>query len=769
MLVTVDLKMRLWLSCVLAVSLLCVSACSSADGYIYRGNEAFERASYDEAVLNYRKAIQKEPQKADPYYRLGLAEMKRSDTAAAHDAFRTALAKDAGHKPAMEQLGELLLAAYVRRGSGAEALYRDIDALADNLLRADPRSFHGLRFKGALALFDRRASEAVEFFRKAEAVRPGDAELALLYAQALFQSGQAAQGESVARAVLAAHPAFTPMYDALANFYAASGRASDADRVLLSKASNNPDNVDVQLQVIRHLYRSGRAAEAELRARSVRDRNAKTPDAYLKLGDLYMEFGKAADAQQLYEAGYNARNAARGEYRERIVRLLIAAGNTAEAIRLVDQDVKASPSDKSAHLQRAALALASGRQDELPAAIQSLESFLPGSRNDEALHFRLGHLKAANGDAAGAKKHFEETIRVRAGHMPARMALIEIAQRNKDHSSVIRLCEDGLALQPDAPYLLVTRASAYIGLGRYDDARSELNQIASRYGRLPEAELQAGRLAIATNQLPAAERIFAALYKPGQTDLRALEGLSEIAFRRGQGARAFELWKQEAGKKPEDTAVRERFADAALRAGRVDEAIAQYKAILERAPGNKAVHAQLGRIYFGKGDLQAAGGYFERADRTPDGSFTRTFAAYTRQQTGNSAEAEAAYRRELKQHPDNLTAMNNLAMILAAAGSKAEALELAVRAVQKQPANPEFSDTLAYVYLKRNENGAALQILEKITRQYPRHPGFRTHMAMALLHKGDKARARAELQTALTARLSIQDEKEIRELLAQTY
>jgi tetratricopeptide (TPR) repeat protein len=56
------------------------SGCSrDAKSYIQSGKKYFDAGKYDDAVLMYKKAIQKDPKSGEAYYRLALAELKQGD------------------------------------------------------------------------------------------------------------------------------------------------------------------------------------------------------------------------------------------------------------------------------------------------------------------------------------------------------------------------------------------------------------------------------------------------------------------------------------------------------------------------------------------------------------------------------------------------------------------------------------------------------------------------------------------------------------------
>jgi tetratricopeptide (TPR) repeat protein len=58
--------------------LLVLAGCRSANSYLEKGNAAYARGQFADASLNYRKAIQKNADFGEAYYRAGLSEMKQN-------------------------------------------------------------------------------------------------------------------------------------------------------------------------------------------------------------------------------------------------------------------------------------------------------------------------------------------------------------------------------------------------------------------------------------------------------------------------------------------------------------------------------------------------------------------------------------------------------------------------------------------------------------------------------------------------------------------
>ena len=67
--------------CVVVIAFGSVSACiATKQSYVSKGNKLYDAGKYADASLNYRKAIQKDPNFGEAYYRLGLSAIKQDQT-----------------------------------------------------------------------------------------------------------------------------------------------------------------------------------------------------------------------------------------------------------------------------------------------------------------------------------------------------------------------------------------------------------------------------------------------------------------------------------------------------------------------------------------------------------------------------------------------------------------------------------------------------------------------------------------------------------------
>jgi tetratricopeptide (TPR) repeat protein len=105
--------------------LLAMTACSTKRGYVEKGNVLFQQGKYEAAAINYRKAIQKDPNYGEAFYRLGLNEAEQGNAGDAYNALFRAnqlLSTNTEVKEKFHAPGETVsaIAANVRRTTGAQ-------------------------------------------------------------------------------------------------------------------------------------------------------------------------------------------------------------------------------------------------------------------------------------------------------------------------------------------------------------------------------------------------------------------------------------------------------------------------------------------------------------------------------------------------------------------------------------------------------------------------------------------------------------------------
>ena len=766
--------MRKILNSIVVVSLVLAGSCDLSPSraklrYLQKGDKSYAAGHYDDALLNYRKAIQKDQNYGEAYFGLALSGLQQSKPWEAYASMSRAAELLPNREDVKAKFADLCLLLYLSDAKHPVNLYNQLTKLSEELLAKNPNSFDGLRIQGHLALSERKTAEAADFFRRANAAKPLQPEVILALTQDLVQLKQYAEAEKYALDLIPSHKSFGPIYDVLFNLYAATNRPTDAEKVLRAKADNNPKVGGYVTQLAAYYARVGKTAEMNAALQRLKDRPQDFPKAHLMLGDFYAGLGNLEEARRQLDEGAKADPKEAAVYQKRIANLYLFEGKKSDAAQLVDKLVEANPNDTGAQTMRATMLMETGNADKIAAALIEFKTLAQKNPQDATAHYNLGRAFLAQGDLESARGQFLESLKQRRDYLSPRFHLAEIGIRTRQYNDTVRYATEILAFQPDNPKAKLLRATAEAGLGKSKQAREELTNLIKEQPRFVDARLELGLAALHEKKFIEAEEIFRNLYKPGATDLRPLEGLVDVFAAQNEFDKALQLLDDELKRSPNSIAIRSDLAATAVRAGKLDLAIDQYQQLESSRPGVPDYLLRIGEAYFRKGDVAHAVDSVQKAHAlAPKNSVVASYAASLLDRAGKKMEAIACYRQILEFRPDDPAVLNNLAFLLADSGTNTdEAMKLAEKAQKKMPDDPVVADTMGWIYLKRGMQQSAMHVFANLARKYPKDATYRYHYGLSLLENGEKKKARVELQSALANQPSKVEELRIKELIAK--
>ncbi|HJT89705.1 MAG TPA: tetratricopeptide repeat protein, partial [Bryobacteraceae bacterium] len=279
--------------CPILIAWMACSGCShTAAHYIDAGNRYYQGGRYEDASLQYRKALQRDPNSGEAYYRLGLTAIRRTDLPAGFADLQRAAAmlpsrKDVADsfQQATVELADFSLAALRANAAPRQRYHDEAVKLANLLLSNNAKSYEGLRLKGDLALLDGAPQAAIEFFKMADAAKPMQPAAILGWVQALFAVGENQQGEELGRTLIRHAGSFTPAYRVLYFEYIGRGRTADGEALLREQIQNNPKDTAARLQLAAHYARFGTPPQVQAVVAEVLDHASEFREAHLMVGD----------------------------------------------------------------------------------------------------------------------------------------------------------------------------------------------------------------------------------------------------------------------------------------------------------------------------------------------------------------------------------------------------------------------------------------------------------------------------------------------------
>jgi tetratricopeptide (TPR) repeat protein len=752
---------------VLIAALITASCGGSASYYLQSGDQNFKAGKFSDAVLNYRKAIQKNPDLGEAYYGLGRAYVERKDYQEAFEALTRASELLPRRIDIKAELADVVLSVYENDLSNA-SLYGTLTKITNEIVALDPNSYDGLRLKGNLALFDRKPEQAIESFQRANQIKPLQDYLVVGYSQALIEAGRGPEAEAIARQLIERKKDFGPIYDVLFQYYSSTGNGEAAEAILREKIRNNPTDSSAFIQLASYYQQAQKTAAVQAVLNELLDSYATRKDAFLLTGDFYAHFDEWEEAASTYEKGIRLQPGQTSSFKKRMAGVRVAQGRQGDALVILDEVLAKTPADRDAEVAKAGLLVQRAGTGDVDKAIAIYQTVLKARPGDDAARMGLGQAYFAKGDFASARNQLQSAAQNDPTAEEPRILLATVSVIQKKPAEAVDVLDQVLSHSPGNTRALYLRVCAQMMLGRYDDARPDLEKLSREFPESGDLNLLRGILAIMSKRYQEAEAIFSKLTANG-TDPRFASGLAEAFVGQRQFDKALQSLETEARKSPNEPVIGEMLAKTAARAGQYDRAIAEFQKLLRTQPGSIELLTDLGQAYQAKGDLPKAAEVFQKAAQQGSKDPLPFFLlGYTLSESGKPSEAIQSYRQALALQPNNPLSLNNLAFVLAKSGDPRnldDALKFAQQAIAISPHEPELQDTLGFVWLKKGNSDEALRLFTEASTGTPANPSYRHHMGLALLAKGNTAEAQRTLAAALAANPSPTEAAEIRDAI----
>ncbi|MBL8238506.1 MAG: tetratricopeptide repeat protein [Bryobacterales bacterium] len=751
------------------VSILSLGGCRrSAQDHLKTADQFFKDKKYQDASLNYRKAIQQDGKLGEAYYGLGLSELEQDNGPVAYESLRQAAQLLPDRMDVKTKLADLMLAAYQATPQN-NSLYESLRKLTDEMSAKDANSFDALRMKGNLALLDRKADQAIVFFKKANEIQPLQEFLVIGYAQALIDNGQPDEAVALGRQLIAKKKDFAPIYDLLYRNAMANKRESEAEAVLKEKAQNNPGKPEAALQLAAHYARGGKTEAMQSTLQSILAAQPAVPKAHAVVGDFHIRMRNLDQALAVYEQGLKASPDQSNTLQVRIASVRVVQNRMDEALAILDGVLAKAPADHDAAMLKANLLLERGKREDLDKAIALYDVVLKAQPKDAAAKLNLGRAYLGKGDLVAARKNLQDAAQESAAADLPKMLLATVNILDKKPTDAVSSLDEVIGRNPKDGRARFLKFAALMELKRYEDAQPVLDSLVADYPRSRDLRVQQGLLAIAMKRYKDAETVFNRLATE-QYDAKAVAGLAETYVAQQQFERAMKILSEEVNKNPKADMLRLMMAKTAMQAGNYDKAIGDFQELRAANPQNASLTMELGNAYREKGDMPKAIEELQKASQlNPKDPITHLALGMAQYSSGRNAEAIRSYRQALSLQPSNPIVMNNLAYSLAESASGPEleeALQIGQKAVQLRPKELDYKDTLGWVYLKKKNVDSAIQLFQSLCKEMPANPSYQHHLGVALMAKNDAVGARKALETALQNRPAATEEAEIRKALA---
>lgn len=493
------------------------------------------------------------------------------------------------------------------------------------------------------------------------------------------------------------------------------------------------------------------------------------------LAGVYLSTGHADQALSLLQKSASHLDL-RGD--RLLITALLATRGPDVAGRQVEALVKARPRDPATLDMAASYWAARGQMDR---ARTLLRQAIAADPNDLTSLIHLAQVEEQQGDAAAAERRLSGALKAHPEALAVRLALAKALMQSHQVAQA-RTVLEGAKDADSSPDVQFGLAQVALVQGDLTQANAAFNRaIALRPGQTQLVE-DAGLLLMRTNQYSAALDRFtqATTAEPGNAMYWLASARAQLALNQPAPARA--SLEKAAKLQPDWLPVVGALALIDVRQGQGAAALAEVNALLSRHPQDPGALTLKGDVQVAlhqpadavtsysqaqrlrpQGDL-AVKLYQARLDAhaaDPSQSLTQwlqhspndwrvrgALADYYLLVAKAPRQAIPEYRQVLKQNPDDVIALNNLAWTLGESGSP-EAESLAERAYKLAPRSAGVSDTLGWILAKQGEGAKALPYLAQAAKLSPNDPQVAYHYAYALSKTGQAGEAKTILSRIL--------------------
>src|SRR5262245_58379609 len=726
--------------------------------YLESGDSYFAAKKYQEAIVQYRNAIQQDPRFGEARYKLAEAYVRVNDPAGAYREYIRAADLMPDNVESQLKAGQMLLLA---------RKFEDAKDRVDRILTNDPNNVQAQTLRGSALAGLKDLDSAIAQIEEAIELDPDPSgTYDSLGALQLAKGNREGAEEAFTKAVQIDGKS-VPARLALAMFYLSTRRAAEAEEALKQVLQLDAANPTANRGLALLYLSSNRAPAAESYLKAFADAS-RTVGARLGLADYYTLMNRSSDAVRILNAVGSEDPPSFGAAQTRLAAIEYAGKQTKEAHKRLNDLLARQPKSSTALLLKARFLLAERQVDDALAQVKSAAQADPTSAQAQ---FLLGKLYAATSQLDEATKAFNEVLKLNPRAIVAQLELARTQHANGNAEASIESVRQALKGQPDNPDARLLLARGLIARRDLKLAELEMKALLAKYPKVGAVHSQMGILYSAKGDNVAAKRSFERSLALDGRSLEALASLVrlDLATKNASGARA--RVEAKLTQTPSDARLLLLAASTYAATGDPGRAERALQHAVEIDPANLRAHAMLGWLYMSEQRFEQAKAKFDTlAKRRPhsnDATAAQTMVALILQGQNRLAEAQTQYEQVLAESPQAVVAANNLAWLYAEHGGNLDvALGLAQTAAQQDPDRPEVNDTLGWIYYKKDLHGQAIAAFQRSVEKDSTNPLYHYHLGLAYAKSGKLDKAKRSLEKSLALKPDFEWSADARRLLA---
>mgnify|MGYP000208561162 FL=1 len=756
-------------------STLMLTACAEDDPqkFIEEGKALFEKGEFKSARVQFKNALQINPQLPEVYYAIALLEEKKENWPAMKRNLEDTVRLDPNHVEAQVKLG-FLLGAQIEEAKEHNkiALEQDSENINAILLDATIKLKEGdksgalqqvervlvknadnidaLRLKVTILASDKKFDEALLVLNHGISVYSKDSSLGLLKVRLHKDQGQVDEVIRDYETLIALHPSDKALRQDQIQTMMKIGRPELAEQAMQDAIASDPADIDLKLRLINFIEVRNVEKTEDLLKKFVAENQNETR-LKSRLAGFYIGRMRYPEAkiilQQLVDSDPTGNNGLIAKVR---LAEIVWAQKDKEAAEVLVQEVISVDSGNSGALLLRATMRISGKDGD--GAISDLRVVLRDKPNSDVAMVMLARAYMLNGEPEVAESHLRKALEVNPANLAAIAPLTLDLLKRGDSLRAEALLSKSIKASPNNPALLELFVKVKVAQKDWVGVSVAINELK----KLPQGIVAA----------------------------QMLEGM--MYTRKGEYQEAVKIYKDVLSKKPNETKALVAMARSFNAIGRRDNFFAYLLGFIKENPSNINAYNTLGRAYAEDEKWDDAGDILKKSlEIEPKALGTYSLLAGVLVKQGRSNEVAELYRKGLVENPsnfqlmmalakqlqgmkkfsdaitiydklieivpNNLEVVNNLADSILSSNPSSADLERTKLLVEgfKNTKNPYFLDTYGWVLFKAGEFDKAVATLKQSAKVVPDNAIIRYHLGEAYYAKGEYGASKIELEKSL--------------------
>ena len=779
---------------VVLIAAFILGACTTPEKakaqHVARGQALLKDKKFQEAVLEFRSALQIDEKLADAHWGLANAYEGLQRYQEAFDEMRQTAELDPNNLDVRVKLGNF----YLVGAKQSPSAIGEAERFAKEVLEKDPNHIEGHILMASVLFAQDKKQESLAELNHAVELDPKRVESYLSLARYYVQTNDIPGAEAVYQRAISVSGGSAQAHYEYGKFLVGAQRMGQAEAEFLQAVQAEPRNRDAQFILASFYFVNKDFDKAEAAYKSLAELDKDKPEGRSVLGDFYSSVGRSDEAIAIYkEVLTKSPDYTQAHYR--LAEIMLNRGDLAGAKNEVETVLKGDAKDRQALILRARMGMQAGQTSDLKVAIEDLKEVLRQEPKSRAglffmaeANFRLGQIDQARAFASDLTRNYPD-------YLPAQLMEIQINLAGGDAKNAMQMAaalQDRLnKTAPDrdtSPQLLaelkaktlIAHGSAALQLRDTKTARADFMSAHDIAPSSADIDVDLAMVSLAEGKADEAIGFFNNALAIDGAHFNALRGLTNIYAAQKKTNEAHARIDQAIAAQPNNASLH--FLKGRIYGFEMNAqgAEAEFRRAVEIDGNYLAAYSALAALFVNTNQQQRAIEEYQRiVQRQPDNPAVYTLIGMLEMSLQNVDGAIDNYRKALSIDPNATFAANNLAWLYAIhdKGNLDEAVRLAQTAVQANPEVSSFVDTLGWVYYKKGLYGPATEQLRKavnVDETAARRnngtpsPTYHYHLGAALAAKGEKAAARREIENALklSEKTSFPEADEARKALA---